>query len=779
MGYNIGPVLSVGGEAEYNAAMKRVRESMTYVKAEANAAISVFNKNERSMESLTTQIEQSKKALDVQRQAVKAAEDALERMRSNGVDESSTAYKRMEANLNNAKAAMNKTDNEVKDLERDLKKGGNEGQTFGEKIKEFASSSVGQMATLAGGFELAKEAMQALWKMIDNATNAADALLTLEAQTGVAVDTLQEMQYAARFVDVEVEQMTTGLARTVKAIRETSAAGKDYIEVADGVKVSTKDQNGQLKDSYDVFLNAIDAIGSLSNETEKETAAQKLFGKSYQDIMPLVKAGSGAIKGYGIEAKDAGITIDTITVKALGKLDDKLEEVAATAEATSTKTAASMIRVTDFAANAWEDILQDLDPFKTGMEQAVAITSLLSGETKELIQSEVDLAVAADNVAYITGSSLEEVQAKAKELSDFMIEQGANANTAYYDALVNVADGLDLMGYKAKIAEDAQAKLDGSINTTLANYQSKNAQYLAEIKKDAEGFISSMGGIFDAFKANTDITGEQLLTNLKSQEKGITEWAENIDALAKRNIDKGLLDSLRKMGPAAAGELAALNSLSDPKLREYEAAWENMSDTATKEAEKANADMKYNVLKSLTELKYAIEDKEAGMKDVAKMLGLGITNGIIDGLDSTKVNNKIADMAKNALDSAKKKLGIASPSKVFRDEVGKQITAGIALGIDKNAAQAIKAMEALTFDMTSTFKASSVGLSASIPRALSTVSAPVTNTVTNTTREIIRDSGITIQFTGDTHINNGQDLDTIAEGLAKKVKRALAAQGVS
>ncbi len=776
MAYTLGPTLAVQGEAEYNAAMKRVRDSMTYVKAEANAAISVFNKNDKSVESLTTQINHLKNSMAVQREQIKETEAALERQRNNGVDPATTAYKRMEANLNNAKAALNKTDNEVKDLEKDLKKGGNESQTFGAKIKEFASSSAGQMLTLAGGFELAKEALQALWSMIDNATNAADALLTLEAQTGIAVETLQEMQYAARFVDVEVEQMTTGLARTVKAIREASTAGSDYITIADGIVVSTKDQNGQLRDSEEVFYNVIDAIGNLANETDRETAAQKIFGKSYQDIMPLVKAGSGAIKGYGKEAKDAGITIDTITVKALGKLDDKLEQVAATAEATATKASASMIRVADFAASAWESLLQSLDPIKNNSQLIIGIAADISRSSREVIQAQVDQATAIDNVAYITGLSIDEVKAKADELSQFMIGQGANASTAYNDALVGIADGLDLMAYKSKLAEDAQAKFDASINAALADYQAKNAQYIAEVQKTADGYISSMGGIFDAFKANTDITGDQLLANLKSQEKGITEWAENIDALAKRNIDKGLLDSLRKMGPAAAGELAALNSLSDPKLREYEAAWENMSDTATKEAEKANADMKYNVLKSLTELKYAIEDKEAGMKDVAKMLGLGITDGIIDGLDSTKVNNKIAKMARDALATAKRELQQNSPSKKFI-KVGEGVGEGMALGIDNSAAGVMKSLSEMSHDMTSAFSMGS-GISASIPRSLGAAAAPVTNTVTSTTREIIRDSGFSPQF-GPVYINNGDDIKTVAQKMAVEYKRALAAQGVA
>ena len=68
----------------------------------------------------------------------------------------------------------------------------------------------------------------------------------------------------------------------------------------------------------------------------------------------------------------------------------------------------------------------------------------------------------------------------------------------------------------------------------------------------------------------------------------------------------------------------------------------------------------------------------------------GIT-GAIGGLISTA-----ADMAKQALDSAKKALGIHSPSRVFRDQVGKYITQGIGVGMEKetgylsNSSDAVK-----------------------------------------------------------------------------------------
>lgn len=69
-----------------------------------------------------------------------------------------------------------------------------------------------------------------------------------------------------------------------------------------------------------------------------------------------------------------------------------------------------------------------------------------------------------------------------------------------------------------------------------------------------------------------------------------------------------------------------------------------------------------------------------------KSIGDNIISGIVNGLKAgiSYIVNAAKDVAQSALDGAKKLLGIASPSKVMRDEVGKWIPEGIAVGIEAN-----------------------------------------------------------------------------------------------
>lgn len=76
-------------------------------------------------------------------------------------------------------------------------------------------------------------------------------------------------------------------------------------------------------------------------------------------------------------------------------------------------------------------------------------------------------------------------------------------------------------------------------------------------------------------------------------------------------------------------------------------------------------------------------------------IGINIVKGLINGLASAASGlwQSINNMAESAWQRAKNALGISSPSKVFADEVGQWIPAGMAEGIDENLEPVDKASQ--------------------------------------------------------------------------------------
>lgn len=87
-----------------------------------------------------------------------------------------------------------------------------------------------------------------------------------------------------------------------------------------------------------------------------------------------------------------------------------------------------------------------------------------------------------------------------------------------------------------------------------------------------------------------------------------------------------------------------------------------------------------------------------GVKDLpSKMLDIGknIVSGIWDGISSgwSWLTDKVSSLASSLLDAAKDALGINSPSREFRDQVGRFLPPGISEGFDRAMPAAIKDMQ--------------------------------------------------------------------------------------
>lgn len=128
-------------------------------------------------------------------------------------------------------------------------------------------------------------------------------------------------------------------------------------------------------------------------------------------------------------------------------------------------------------------------------------------------------------------------------------------------------------------------------------------------------------------------------------------------------------------------------------------------------------------------------------------LGRDIINGIVSGVRSagSYLWNTLKGIASNALNAAKRLLKIGSPSKVFADEVGQWIPAGIAEGIENNQSVLNTAIDDMAFMADSAHNAF-VGQSASSGK---TISAPIT---------------VSVNVNG-----NVDDIDRLAEVIAEKI----------
>ena len=322
MAYDIGPKIGIEGEAEYRKALQSIITQQKTLATEMTATASAFDKGEKSMEAYTAknavlekQIAAQKEKMDLLKRAVQEASDKY-----GEADEKTQKWQQilnrataelndMERELRDNKAAMEQLGDATDDLGKDLEEASGKGKSLAQTLRDNLSfTDVVNLARAAAS--AIREIAEALIECATGAAGFADDMNTLSIQTGVSTTRLQEFDYMAGLIDVDLNTISGAMSKTVKSM----AAGKDGF---DTLGVAVRDANGELRDSEAVFFEAIDALGKIENETERDALAMDLFGKSARELNPLIEAGSAKIKELAQEAHDVGYVLEEDTVQSL------------------------------------------------------------------------------------------------------------------------------------------------------------------------------------------------------------------------------------------------------------------------------------------------------------------------------------------------------------------------------------------------------------------------------------------------------------------------------
>lgn len=234
------------------------------------------------------------------------------------------------------------TENDLKNLQKEMRNFGSvtsqQMKAAGEAVKQAGSKIEGVGQKLKGISASATAIGGAMLKLGYDAVTSADELNTLSKQTGISVEELQKMQYAAELVDVSVEDMTGAMRKLKTKITPTN-------ETLKKLGISATNADGSLRDANDVFYDALKALSGISNETERDQVAMELFGKSADSLAGIIDDGGAALKEYGQQAENLGLILDEDTIDALNETNDKIEQIKGTVRATMAQVGADVASV--------------------------------------------------------------------------------------------------------------------------------------------------------------------------------------------------------------------------------------------------------------------------------------------------------------------------------------------------------------------------------------------------------------------------------------------------
>ena len=677
---SFGGTVKLTGESEYRQALKDISSNLKVLNSEMKAVTSQYDKNDKSVENLSSQNEVLNKKVEEQERKVKLLKQALEDS-ANETGENSETTKKWQVELNNAQAELNTLNRKinenadamkeaeqgtkeeadaVEDFGKEADKSGEKALSLGDIIKANLISDAikGGLTALVDGFKAIGSAMG---ECLTGGAAYADNLLTLSAQTGLSTDTLEKYNAVAELADVSIETFTGSLAKTTKAMGEAQKGSTKYVEAYKKLGVSVTDANGNLRDSEDVYWETVDALKGIENETERDALAMELFGKKAQDLNTIIDMGSEGFKDLEKTAVDMGAVLGGEGLQTLGALDDQMQIFSSTTGATKNILASAF-------APAMTDALGGVNALGGAFNGLIA--AVISGEgvddafymvSEGLTDLIVGIEEALPQVMTVVSDLFDMLLDLIIEYLPWLIEEGASM-------LSSLLDGISQS--LPNIFPVIMSVIQSLITTIMENLPML-------IEMGIQMLVSLIDGIAEMLPELIPMAIDCVITIVET-------LLDNIDLIidAAINIIMALADGLLKALPDLIDKIPVIIdklivAITDNLPKIIEMGIELIIQLAVGLV-KAIPQLVSKIPQIVTSLVNGLKNGFGKIGEIGKNLVQGIWNGIKDA--TGWILDKIKGFGKSVLDGIKNIFGIHSPSTVFKDEVGKNLALGVGEG---------------------------------------------------------------------------------------------------
>ena len=149
-----------------------------------------------------------------------------------------------------------------------------------------------------------------------------DDLAKMSARTGISVETLGELGFAADLSGASMEVLENGIRKMQRTLVDAAtgmASAQDALAIL-GLTIADLDQLSPEQQ----FKLIADRLAKIEDPTIKAAAAMELFGRSGTQLLPMLAGGAAGIEQLQEQARKLGLTISTEDAKAAERFSDIL-----------------------------------------------------------------------------------------------------------------------------------------------------------------------------------------------------------------------------------------------------------------------------------------------------------------------------------------------------------------------------------------------------------------------------------------------------------------------
>lgn len=487
------------------------------------------------------------------------------------------------------------------------------------------------------------------------------SLVATGATTGLA-GALASLSSGGVFLVVgAIAGLVSWLTQESEASKEAKAKNEEFKRSLEDLHESVnkgneayKDRRNEIQAMAEDNERLVKKIDEL-NSVEHKTAAQK------KELASAAETLNSRIEGLNIQYDKATGTIN-MTTDAIRK-QIEIAKSSAEIEAANDKmveNAKKRLEIKDKMAELekkYKDTVEEVDNAEGSLFTNSQIRDGIKAKFKEKYSEELNK----------LQDDIKKTEQSDNELADTIVKN----NEA-----------------KAKSTEDAT----GRIIYTMQNMNDAQRKAVEMMQQEFANLKSEVQNAFQAIEQQTALSADQMTANLQKNIDAVDKWSQNLETLAKRGLDQGLIEQMKQAGPKMANQTQALVDASDEQLGRLNGKWKEAGDKAKEgflrsihaTGEELPPEIQAMVTAIATEFRKALAeaDFETQGREVPKKTADGMRSGKGDVQQAASELTEVSKQAFNNLPTEAKYSGT-------------QVSGGYAQGITEGQETAQGAVDGL------------------------------------------------------------------------------------
>lgn len=528
-----------------------------------------------------------------------------------------------------------------------------------------------------------------------------------KAQMNTIVD---QLNGAMPELGLSIDETTGALNREKSAVdsvidsMKQQALANAYQEQANKAASDLAEAQIQLSEAEEV-LN--DLRSQAVKKINEHNAAVQDGTESVQEMASSYAAAGEPVDKYALQlnALNGQIKEQKEVVAGLqgttSEADERYNKIAEKAYEYKTAVEESNQGVSDSATEMSDEVKQAYEGMKTSIQNS------LKGIVNEYEEFSGDKEISAEDIIKHMHSSENAANQWVQNMKTLAGRAGDGMTKELYDHLLELGpQSANLVKACTEMTKPQLEEYARSFSATSGEAVEASTEELSAISANWENAgqeIAQKAG--EAGEKSGKEHTEKAKSGIESGQKEVTEAARKGGEEAGKESQKATADGIQQnsgqVSQAAGNSMKKAADTARTYRSSFESVGQSMSEGVAVGINRGSPFIQ-NAVNGV--LQSAVNEAEKKIKKNSPShvwrdeIGLSMAEGVAVGIERGEkiVNDSVGSMADSSLETAKDTLGIHSPSKVFKDEIGKHIVGGVIKGIEAEVPKLKKTMKKMS-----------------------------------------------------------------------------------